>query len=223
MGFFNNFSGKPGDIALPANMPPPPIPKRLRSRAIIAGAVPTMSRPIMPSAQPRQIKFETPAFNPIISIPAHKEETPKVSQERSWMINESPSDIDIPERLPDLSIPMPRTNFGFEEEIPAFDISIFNETIQRDILPPTVTTELLSLKDQGPLFVRTDDYSQIISNLETMSGYIQESPGVIYVLNNIKRNMDMEHKNFAKVLEDMQRKFIYIDNLLFESMKEVEL
>jgi hypothetical protein len=43
---------------------------------------------------------------------------------------------------------------------------------------------------------------------------------VIYSLENLKKNAEVEHKNFKEGLEDIQRKLIYIDKVLFE--KEVE-
>ena len=55
-----------------------------------------------------------------------------------------------------------------------------------------------------------------------MQNYIKESPNIIYMLKNLKKNTDLEHKNYAKTLEDIQRKLIYVDNVLFATMREIE-
>ena len=68
-----------------------------------------------------------------------------------------------------------------------------------------------------PLFIRTDYYSQVLSNLDTMKNYVKESSDIIYGLENLKKNTDMEFKNYKNVLEDIQRKLIYVDKVLFSS------
>ena len=68
-----------------------------------------------------------------------------------------------------------------------------------------------------PLFIRTDHYSQILTNIDTMKNYVEESSDKISMLNNLKRNADIEHKKYKQVLEDVQRKLIYIDRVLFDS------
>lgn len=68
-----------------------------------------------------------------------------------------------------------------------------------------------------PLFIRTDNYSQILTNIDTMKTYVEESSDKISMLNNLKRNADIEHKKYKQVLEDVQRKLIYIDRVLFDS------
>ena len=67
-----------------------------------------------------------------------------------------------------------------------------------------------------PLFIRTDHYSQILTNVDTMKNYVEESSDKISMLNNLKRNADIEHKKYKQVLEDIQRKLIYIDRVLFD-------
>jgi hypothetical protein len=215
MGFFNNFAETPG--ALPPNMPPAPAPKRA-------------PMPMPPPAAQMPIKdFPPPPVQMQATPDKKKDEEVSIKREEILVKRDDPrknpfeeffqNNIEVPDELPDLEVPKPTGYFkelpGFRE-IPAFELG----KEERDILPLHDTKELLELKKDGPLYIRTDDYSQIMSHIDTIAGYIQESPGMIYVLHNLKKNMDLEHKNYARLLEDIQRKLIYIDNMMFESMRD---
>jgi hypothetical protein len=131
----------------------------------------------------------------------------------------------LPNKLPDLNIPTPT-----DDILPEFDdspsISFFEENvINLPQIPAFETTniktesQILSNDNHGPLYIRTDDFSQILSNVDNMKKNVSESPNYVYMLKNLKKNTDIEHKNYAKLLEDIQRKLIYVDNLLFETMR----
>ncbi|MBU0757055.1 MAG: hypothetical protein KKF44_03240 [Nanoarchaeota archaeon] len=66
-----------------------------------------------------------------------------------------------------------------------------------------------------PIFVRTDEYRMMLNNFIDIKDTVTESEEIIFRLENLKKNMDMEYLEYKKGLEDMQRKFIYIDKTLF--------
>lgn len=116
-------------------------------------------------------------------------------------------------KLPDLKI----TTSSYEKEIPFFDIEE-EQYPDPSILP--VLNSFSTSEKKGPNFIRTDDYSKLIASVDSMEEYIKEAPEFILMLKNLKKNKDIEFKKYEKNLEDIQRKLIYIDNLLFEAMKE---
>ncbi|MEM2131109.1 MAG: hypothetical protein QXR96_01170 [Candidatus Woesearchaeota archaeon] len=73
--------------------------------------------------------------------------------------------------------------------------------------------------DKKPLFIRTDHYSSILATIDSVKEYTTNSPTIIYNLENLKKNQDIEHKKLKNCIEDIQRKIIYVDKVLFE--KEV--
>jgi len=69
----------------------------------------------------------------------------------------------------------------------------------------------------NPLFIRTDDYTNVLTNLSAIRNRVVDSTDATRVLENLKRNADIEHKNYKMALEDIQRKIIYIDKVLFKT------
>lgn len=121
----------------------------------------------------------------------------------------------VPKTLPKLNVPE-------IQEVQIDDIPFFQETEPLNLpqIPVFQMKDNLYEKPKGPVFVRTDEYSQILTNISTIKNYVRESPETIYMLNNLKKNADLEFKKFANILEDIQRKLIFIDNVLFQTMRE---
>ncbi|MCM2325547.1 MAG: hypothetical protein NDI94_03730 [Candidatus Woesearchaeota archaeon] len=116
----------------------------------------------------------------------------------------------VPDSLPDFA----------SKQMVAPEIPYFETEPELEPLPILEMEKPQKHLVAGPIFVRTDKYSQILSNLDNMAAKVLESPETIYMLKNLKKNADIEHSNYIKLLEDIQRKLIYIDNVLFESMRE---
>ena len=114
----------------------------------------------------------------------------------------------------DASEALPNFNLGDDSHIIYEENSL--PSLPKDLeLLPVLTVDEKPLKEQGPLFVRTDRYKVVLSNLDSISDYVHRGPEIIYMLKNLKKNADIEHKNYAKILEDIQRKLIYVDSVLF--------
>lgn len=110
----------------------------------------------------------------------------------------------------------------FPEVTPEYATHIINETHFLEQLPvinteDSVFTNFKYADLKKPLFIRTDQYSKILLNLDTLKEYVRQSSEIIYSLENLKRNADIEHNSYKNSLEDIQRKLIYVDKVIFES------
>ncbi len=151
---------------------------------------------------------------------------------------EQPNNTKTPGFLPLMPPVRQQTkNFSsFSSSIPSFDI-------EKEEIPSFSTQEETNIKEEAeslpileifdseeempnmdfrhselkkPLFIRTDYFSQVLSTLDSIKEYVTESPEIISGLENLKKNSDIENRNYKNSLEDIQRKLIYIDKVLFE-------
>ena len=192
--------------------------------------------PIKPVATPESTLEQTPKTEKIpdqMSLPfgdITQSEPPKTQPQQSMM---------VPETLPEMPLFDSQTKTeesrytftqqsSITEEIPYFtNVKVepqkdeFEELFNLPVIDVEEDTESygrFKYRDlKKPLFIRTDHYSQILTNIDTMKTYVEESSDKISMLNNLKRNADIEHKKYKQVLEDVQRKLIYIDRVLFDS------
>jgi hypothetical protein len=118
-----------------------------------------------------------------------------------------------------------------QEEIPYFeDVETEQELVEPPVLEdiPVLDIEEKTKRYHDyrhkhlskPLFVRTDNYSMILNTVDTMKNYVDESAEIVYSLENLKKNADIEHVKYKNTLEDIQRKIIYVDKVLFGSKVE---
>jgi hypothetical protein len=183
---------------------------------------------------------ETKAENHFVSsappfVINEKKETMKEIKPFEAPLPEQPLVFDIPEHLPVLP-PLsgsyeerqtPSSNFNYystmkEEAIPSFAKTYFEandiddlpalEISSSEDLPETYVREDI----KKPLYIRTDYYSQVLSTIDAIKSYVNNSSDRIYSLENLKKNSDIEHKNYKKTIEDIQKKLIYIDKVLFQ-------
>jgi hypothetical protein len=221
-----------------SSLPPPIVTQPIKS--------PTPLPSLSESLPKKDSLFES---SPVPSLPSQLEKTttvtvtnqPKIIEPiipQTPVVNtfeniQTTQTYNVPDRLPNLSVPQPSNNllpsFKQYENVPLTFVE--EDLVNLPEIPvfQTITPELdetnfsvSGINKRGPLFIRTDNYGQILTNIDTMQNYIKESPNIIYMLKNLKKNTDLEHKNYAKTLEDIQRKLIYVDNVLFATMREIE-
>jgi len=70
--------------------------------------------------------------------------------------------------------------------------------------------------DMKPLFVKSDDYKEIMKDIKGIKSKINESENILVNLNEIKAQKDKEFSKIHKQIEDIQRKLIYIDKTVFK-------
>ncbi|MBN2422691.1 hypothetical protein JXB41_05660 [Candidatus Woesearchaeota archaeon] len=120
---------------------------------------------------------------------------------------------------PDIKVPVPPPNL--RSEISPLELEKLEEKYLHKH-PPMSDMEApydydKHKKIKKPLFVRTDNYRQILNNFIDIKDILTESEEIIYRLENLKKNADLEYSEHKRTIEDIQRKLIYIDKSLFET------
>jgi hypothetical protein len=103
-------------------------------------------------------------------------------------------------------------------EPPMLEVQSDDETpqpVERRTLP---SVEELKEKRviEGPLFVNVGSYKDVISNVNLVREKIRESEAYAEKLNEIKNTKDKYFEQLRAKLEDLQRKSLYVDKILFE-------
>jgi len=182
----------------------------------------TSDLPIQEEKLP-EIKLQDEKVLPVVDVnsDAPFSESAWIEQKTHLEIPEKLNVLRVPTELP--SIPLPfftnkLSNAPVHEEIPFFQIEMIEpELEQLPVLDISDSEETLkNFKERKPLYIRTDYYSQVLSTMDTLKNYVDQSTEMLYSLENLKKNVEIEHKNYRGLLEDIQRKIIYVDKVLFE-------
>ena len=67
-----------------------------------------------------------------------------------------------------------------------------------------------------PVFIKIDDYKDVIDVMELIKNKILEANGVLEKIRRLKAEEDAELELWNSNLEDIERKISYIDRTLFE-------
>ena len=76
--------------------------------------------------------------------------------------------------------------------------------------------EELTEEAEQPLFVRVDQYKNILEGISSIKSKLKSAEDVIGSLNDIKNTKDKEFEKWRAELESIERKLSYIDKTLFE-------
>ncbi len=66
------------------------------------------------------------------------------------------------------------------------------------------------------IFLKVDHYKNVLESLNVVKKKINESEKIVERLNEIKNTKDKEFEKWRTLLEDMERKFVYVDKTFFE-------
>ncbi len=154
-----------------------------------------------------------------------------------------PPVLDIPPPPEDLELPeLPPLSEETEEEIELEEVPIKFpplKPIREDIIPikpiPTLKparefeppkeevkkSKVVVKKQKFPsigreMFVKSDQYREVLDSINAIKRKIRESENILERLNEIKNNKDKEFEKWRTLLEDIERKSVYIDKTLFE-------
>tara|TARA_Y100000310_G_scaffold57465_1_gene52657 strand:- start:780 stop:1523 length:744 start_codon:yes stop_codon:yes gene_type:complete len=87
----------------------------------------------------------------------------------------------------------------------------------KPFVPPLRREEdVVERKVSGPLFVKHDSYRSILEGISIIKDRLKQSEDLALSLNNIKNSKDKEFERWRTSLEDVQRKLIYVDKILYE-------
>jgi hypothetical protein len=76
--------------------------------------------------------------------------------------------------------------------------------------------EPVSRKQEMPVFVKIEDYKDVIDIMELVKNKISEANSLLEKIKELKAQEDAELELWNANLEDVERKIAYIDRTLFE-------
>jgi hypothetical protein len=88
--------------------------------------------------------------------------------------------------------------------------------IEKKEIKPEKKQLLEKQMPKKPIFVKSDDYKQILDSISIIRNKLKETESIAARLNEIKNMKDKEFERWRSELEDIQRKTLYIDKTLFE-------
>ena len=75
----------------------------------------------------------------------------------------------------------------------------------------------IGIESKEPLYVMVDNYREIMEGTNQVRSHLKEANDVIVRLGELKNEEDKEFEKWRLELEDMQRKLMYVDKVIFES------
>ncbi len=69
---------------------------------------------------------------------------------------------------------------------------------------------------KGPVFIKIDEYKEIIDTISLIKAKINESKNLIKQINDLKNEEDNELEVWSNELDEIERKIHYVDKTLFE-------
>ena len=77
--------------------------------------------------------------------------------------------------------------------------------------------KIVDYDPESPLFVNMDGYKEILGDIDNMKNELKDAEELIGRLNDIKNAKDKEFEKWRSELEDIQRKLLYVDKVIFET------
>jgi len=106
---------------------------------------------------------------------------------------------EIPPYITEIKMPEPKVVFEGKEKP--------KESLRKDF-------EKQETKKLGSLFIPSNKYKELISNIEEIEKRLRESRDLVTNLNEIKNEKDKEFERWRNQLEDIQKKLLSIDKTL---------
>ena len=75
------------------------------------------------------------------------------------------------------------------------------------------------MRDQrtgAPVFVKVDDYKELVDVLDMIKGKIKEVRGTLNNINSLRNEEDAEITMWNSTIDDIEKKIEDIDNMMFE-------
>jgi hypothetical protein len=164
---------------------------------------------------PKQL--EDPFENSLPGLPDLEEE-----------VNKEASDLELPElELPELDEPIEKDKEDEDREDPDIlefpDLSSAPFDEESEQMIEETAEELLGrrahkfLEEKGPLFVNITGFKELLGEVDDIKKSLKKG---MSALNNVMELKDLEDSKmmkWQKSLEDMERKLMYVDKILFET------
>ncbi|MBI4149006.1 hypothetical protein HY491_01025 [Candidatus Woesearchaeota archaeon] len=195
------------------NLPvPPPLPELEKPFLSLSEPAPEQETQIMRAMlpAPRQMspvqmgpmqKSDRPQPAPI----APRIEVPRIRQ----LVRPSPAPFRP--QPPQMQKPMPGPLSG-RREAPAPSAHPEQKRQESPLMPPMRPDQQMSRS----MYVKGDDFREITDNITMIRKRLKESDQALVRLNDLKNDQDKLFEHTDGVIEDVQRKLMYVDKVLFE-------
>lgn len=133
------------------------------------------------------------------------EEKSKSELSQSQQLKSYQKKLEVPSELP---ADLPEIGEAEEPKSPASDVQLvqIDEPIE---LRPTPSV-------RGPVFIRADRFKDVKNSLSGLRDTLNKSEETLNNLNELKNRLDSDYEAWHSAAESIQRKLLYIDNMLFE-------
>jgi len=127
-------------------------------------------------------------------------EIPSLPEEKKTVIEEKEkeAEIEVPEELPELE--------EFPKEL-------------REMKEGSVSVFAPEIEEKKHVFVSLDDYKNVLERLTEMRSGALRFSELSIKLSDIKKSKDGFYERFRNVLEDIERKLLYVDKNLFGGIR----
>lgn len=195
-------------------IPPPPSPaERGMSKEL----------PGFPKYEVREDKTpHLPSFSPDSKQPETSTIIPKLSK-----VESASKPLNLEEKFPEISpyaLEPEQIQKRVEVKRPVsekktFVESIFEEKPHYENVVGEVRRSLHEPESfvKKPIFVNINDYKVLLEDVLDIRKSLNGLKISVAKIDSIKEKEDTEYKNWQKILDDMKKKFLFVDEILFES------
>lgn len=73
------------------------------------------------------------------------------------------------------------------------------------------------MKKETPIFVKVDRYEDVLDTMNTIKAKVNDIKVTLGKINELKNNEDAELESWQTTVEDIEKKILYADGVLFRS------
>lgn len=186
MGVLDIFKKKQKEL----DLPPPPPPELLNQEM----PQEQIELPPLPDLPPLEIQIQEPLPDP------KSYEIPSLETE------------EFP--LPPIEV-MPKREVQVKSVENQRVFGVSKQSFETDESKQLQVIETIPKKD-APVFVKIDEYRNILENINMIRTKVNESDYVIEALGDLRSKIESEFEKWREDLEEMQAKLVHIDKVVFE-------
>jgi len=179
--------------------------KKKKTKAALEIPPPPTPEEAFPEKKEVVGKLEIPDKFHEIRFP--KEEFPKIEE---FELEEEHGAIELPEEAETEELFKPVLEVA-KPEIPEMpELPEIPEIIERRAEPVRMAAA------EGPIFVKSRDYQEVLGKITKIKESVQQTENTFNRMNEIKNEKDKVLNQWKESLEDIQRKLIYVEKVLYE-------
>lgn len=113
---------------------------------------------------------------------------------------------------------------------PPTELPEFPKVARRKPMPPKIVEEVeekeyelekreleeMKKRIPKPVFIEINDFKEVMEFLGQIKNELKNGDGIMYKLNEIKGMQDKKYDSWKNTMQDLERKFIYVEKTIFE-------